>query len=303
MPPRPLKVCRHAGCHELTRDPSGYCPKHKEAAEVRARKWKAEQDSQRESAYRRGYGARWRKLRAQVLMEEPLCRECRKAGRIVPATDVDHIVARADGGTDGHGKHRICGMIRNMMLGMGKNFRYGEIIYDTNGTPAAMIAGSYASNGKEPWNIRGRRVWIAVALASKRAYNKKWCSESPSCSTDISSIENPVITFKLANSNTRADGSGNFVSVQSAETHMDQSFTYKYAIKNSKELTDAILAYNSGMQVAQFCRTITLAGFGKMDLPSIDVLMRIYQARTMIDALDPTASANAEMKLSNWGFK
>ena len=100
MPPRPLKVCRHAGCHELTRDPSGYCPKHKDAAEARARKWKAEQDSQRESAYRRGYGARWRKLRAQILMDEPLCRECRKAGRIVPATDVDHIVARADGGTD-----------------------------------------------------------------------------------------------------------------------------------------------------------------------------------------------------------
>ena len=99
MPPRPLKVCRHAGCHELTRDPSGYCPKHKDAAEARARKWKAEQDSQRESAYRRGYGARWRKLRAQILMDEPLCRECRKAGRIVPATDVDHIVARADGGT------------------------------------------------------------------------------------------------------------------------------------------------------------------------------------------------------------
>ena len=83
MPPRPLKVCRHAGCHELTRDPSGYCPKHKDAAEARARKWKAEQDSQRESAYRRGYGARWRKLRAQILMDEPLCRECRKAGRIV----------------------------------------------------------------------------------------------------------------------------------------------------------------------------------------------------------------------------
>ena len=32
--------------------------------------------------------------------DEPLCRECRKAGRIVPATDVDHRVARADGGTD-----------------------------------------------------------------------------------------------------------------------------------------------------------------------------------------------------------
>lgn len=80
MPPRPLKVCRHAGCHELTRDPSGYCPKHKDAAEARARKWKAEQDSQRESAYRRGYGARWRKLRAQILMDEPLCRSAARPG-------------------------------------------------------------------------------------------------------------------------------------------------------------------------------------------------------------------------------
>lgn len=195
-------------------------------------------------------------------------------------------------------------MIRNMMLGMGINVRHGEILYDNSGFPTAMIIGSYASNGEEPWTIRGRRVWIAVALASKRAYNKKWCSDSSSsCSTDISSIENPVISYKLAGSNTAVDGSGNYVSTQSTEAHMDQSFTYKEAVKNSKELTDAILAYNGAMQAAQFCRTITLAEFGKMDLPSIDVLMRIYQARTIIDALDPTASANAEMKLSNWGFK
>ena len=197
-------------------------------------------------------------------------------------------------------------MIRNMMLGMGINVRHGEILYDNSGFPTAMIIGSYASNGEKPWTIRGRRVWIAVALASKRAYNKKWCDSTmsqPNCSNAISTIENPVVTFKLATSNTGADGSGNYVSTQSTEAHMDQSFTYKEAVKNSKELTDAILAYNSGMQAAQFCRTITLAEFGKMDLPSIDVLMRIYQARTIIDALDPTASANAEMKLSNWGFK
>ena len=103
MPARPLKVCRHAGCHALTRDPSGYCGPHKEAAQERARQWKAEREKERESASRRGYGARWRRLRAEVLREEPLCRECRKAGRIVPATDVDHIVARADGGTDDRG--------------------------------------------------------------------------------------------------------------------------------------------------------------------------------------------------------
>ena len=39
-----------------------------------------------------------------------------------------------------------------------------------------------------------------------------------------------------------------------------------------------------------------------MDLPSIDVLMRIYQARTIIDDLDTTAAANTAKKLGNWGF-
>ena len=33
----------------------------------------------------------WRKLRATVLAEEPLCRECRREGIVKPARDVDHI--------------------------------------------------------------------------------------------------------------------------------------------------------------------------------------------------------------------
>ena len=54
---------------------------------------------------------------------------------------------------------------------------------------------------------------------------------------------------------------------------------------------------------AKFCRAVTLEdGFGAMDLPSIDVLMRIYQARTVIDSLDSTATANAAKKLTAWGF-
>lgn len=35
--------------------------------------------------------AAWRRLRAQVLADEPLCRRCAEQGRLVPATDVDHI--------------------------------------------------------------------------------------------------------------------------------------------------------------------------------------------------------------------
>lgn len=44
--------------------------------------------------------AAWQALRASVLSDEPLCRACKTRGQVVPATDVDHIVPRAQGGTD-----------------------------------------------------------------------------------------------------------------------------------------------------------------------------------------------------------
>jgi hypothetical protein len=41
------------------------------------------------------YDTHWREVRARVLKEEPTCRECG-----APSSDVDHIIAAADGGTD-----------------------------------------------------------------------------------------------------------------------------------------------------------------------------------------------------------
>lgn len=45
------------------------------------------------------YDERWKRIRAQTLQAEPLCRLCLAAGRTVAATIVDHIVPLADGGT------------------------------------------------------------------------------------------------------------------------------------------------------------------------------------------------------------
>jgi 5-methylcytosine-specific restriction protein A len=41
-----------------------------------------------------------RRLKRAVLMEEPLCRLHRARGRMVEATQVDHIVPRREGGAD-----------------------------------------------------------------------------------------------------------------------------------------------------------------------------------------------------------
>ena len=39
-----------------------------------------------------GYNYRWQKFRESFLRKNPLCVECRKNGKVVVATDVDHIV-------------------------------------------------------------------------------------------------------------------------------------------------------------------------------------------------------------------
>ena len=62
-------------------------PGTKSAAEVkRALDW------QRPSAARRGYGARWRRARAAYLARHPFCVPCEAAGRLAPATVVDHVL-------------------------------------------------------------------------------------------------------------------------------------------------------------------------------------------------------------------
>ena len=51
----------------------------------------------RPSASQRGYGAQWRRVRAEHLEMEPDCRSCG-----APAREVDHIVTRRSGGSDDH---------------------------------------------------------------------------------------------------------------------------------------------------------------------------------------------------------
>lgn len=100
--PRP---CRHAGCHALVRDGSGYCPAHQ--ADKKAGRFA---DPRRGSSSERGYGATWRKLRDHVMRRDcGLCQPCKEAGRVTAATHVDHIVPKCEGGGDDESNLRaIC---------------------------------------------------------------------------------------------------------------------------------------------------------------------------------------------------
>lgn len=46
----------------------------------------------RETAAERGYDSKWRDARSRFLRKHPLCAGCMKAGKLMPATVVDHII-------------------------------------------------------------------------------------------------------------------------------------------------------------------------------------------------------------------
>ena len=85
---KPKTPCAQAGCAALCY--SRYC-------DACRRRWDRHHDRDRGNSSKRGYGAKWRKLREYVLQRHPVCQvpDC-----TVAATDVDHIVTRRRGGTD-----------------------------------------------------------------------------------------------------------------------------------------------------------------------------------------------------------
>jgi len=88
-PPRPCTVCR-----ALVSDGTGRCEQHKFRLNTFA-------DRRRGSRHERGYGAEWEKKRERVMERDGgLCQTCHRAGYIVQASAVDHIVPRFEGGSE-----------------------------------------------------------------------------------------------------------------------------------------------------------------------------------------------------------
>lgn len=77
-----MQFCNEPGCGVLV--PNGRCPTHAPRGRL------TRQDYAK--VHRWMVSARWLRLRAQALRDEPFCRQCRARGRKVLTVDIDHIV-------------------------------------------------------------------------------------------------------------------------------------------------------------------------------------------------------------------
>lgn len=83
MPPYAAKTpCCYPGCMKTVN--GRYCDDHEKSERKKA-------DKLRGTPAQRGYDARWRKIRLQVLTNEPLCRFCMERGIYNQANVVDHV--------------------------------------------------------------------------------------------------------------------------------------------------------------------------------------------------------------------
>ena len=93
MPTRPKSLCRKPGCVQAISSP-GFCEKHVKSSDG----WS---QTNRASPSARGYDWKWRKTRGRILERDSgLCQLCLEQGLLIPASEVDHIVSRANGGND-----------------------------------------------------------------------------------------------------------------------------------------------------------------------------------------------------------
>lgn len=92
MPRRSKRPCAQPGCIALI-DQGRYCETHRTSLL-----------DERPSSSERGYGATWQRLRLIILRRDPICQDPfgihATLHEVAPSTDVDHIVAKRDGGQD-----------------------------------------------------------------------------------------------------------------------------------------------------------------------------------------------------------
>jgi 5-methylcytosine-specific restriction protein A len=96
------------------------------------------------TAESRGYGWLWKQTRKYILTRDNgLCIPCQKRGKFTPATEVDHIIPKAKGGSDDHDNlQSICTQCHNE-----------KTIKENGGTLKITIGENGEPQDKEhPWN-------------------------------------------------------------------------------------------------------------------------------------------------------
>lgn len=85
------RICRKTGCGKSHVNSHGYCDDHLSNRHG----WKGGNTTNR------GYGWAWQQLRLKVIERDVgLCQPCKRMGHYTTASEVDHIQAKAHGGTD-----------------------------------------------------------------------------------------------------------------------------------------------------------------------------------------------------------
>ena len=98
-PRRPRKPCAWPMCAGLVESPERYCDAHR----AHAPRYSQTRGQRRPGAQDQDdfhNSTRWRRFRAWYLGQHPLCGECERAGGVVEATIVDHIVPISEGGEE-----------------------------------------------------------------------------------------------------------------------------------------------------------------------------------------------------------
>ena len=137
--------------------PSGYCLAHLDLAPRQHRQ--AALDARRGSSSARGYGGRWKRLRVAILNRDPFCLIATHCNGTAPSVEVDHIVAKRDGGTDDEGNLQgACKPCHSA-----KTHREGRLAPSVEfDTPVVVVCGPPGS-GKSTY-IADRRRWGEVVV-------------------------------------------------------------------------------------------------------------------------------------------
>ena len=110
--------------------------------------------------------AAWKRLRAEVLASEPLCRMCRAIGLVEPATEVDHIIDSREDYSDDNRRENLAPLCKpchsiKTAASMGKPVTLG---CDANGMP---------NDPSHHWNRQDHQELSAPTPPTQLFFNSK----------------------------------------------------------------------------------------------------------------------------------